>query len=84
MPRGKDTRDDARRVRQMFAATPPELASALAAFHVLKSNDIPNAHDPGGIAEFNHDVRAAVRPNGLARDSIFSVAQQPQYVEYKQ
>lgn len=78
MSRGIDQRDNPARVAHMFAAEPQVLAASIGAFNALNSNNIPNSHDPGGIAEMNHDMRAMVRMSGTRRDMFFPATQSPQ------
>jgi hypothetical protein len=52
----------------------------LGAYNALNANNIPNSHDPGGIAETNHDMRAMSRMQGTRRDIIASLSQSPQVV----
>jgi hypothetical protein len=80
MSRGIDERDNPARIAHMMAAEPQVLAAALGAFNAMNSNNIPNSHDPGGIAEMNHDTRAISRTKGTRRDQIMALAQQPQIV----
>jgi hypothetical protein len=80
MSRGIDERDNPARIAHMMAAEPQVLAAALGAFNALNSNNIPNSHDPGGIAEMNHDMRAFSRMQGTRRDMLAPITQQPQMV----
>ena len=80
MTRGIDERDNPARIAHMMAAEPQVLAASLGAFNALTANTIPDAHDPGGIAEHNHDMRAMSRMQGTRRDMIASLAQEPQVV----
>lgn len=80
MSRGIDQRDNPARIAHMVAAEPQVLAAALGAFNAMNSNNIPNAHDPGGIAEMNHDMRSFSRTKGTRRDQIMLMAQSPQIV----
>ena len=56
------------------------LAAALGAYNAMNANNIPDSHDPGGIAEGNHDMRAMSRMQGTRRDMIASIGQSPQVV----
>ncbi len=78
MSRGIDERDNPARIAHMLAAEPQVLAAALGAFNALNSNNIPNSHDPGGIAELNHDMRAMSRTSGTRRDMFLPITQSPQ------
>lgn len=80
MSRGIDQRDNPARVAHMLAAEPQVLAAALGAYNAMNSNNISNAHDPGGIAELNHDMRAVSRTQGTRRDMIRNISQSPQVV----
>jgi hypothetical protein len=80
MTRGIDERDNPSRIAHMMAEEPQVLAAALGAYNALNANNIPNSHDPGGIAELNHDMRAISRMQGTRRDMVASIAQQPQVV----
>jgi hypothetical protein len=80
MTRGIDERDNPARIAHMMAAEPQVLAAALGAYNALNANNIPNSHDPGGIAETNHDMRAMSRMQGTRRDVIASLSQSPQVV----
>lgn len=80
MSRGFDERDNPARIAHMLAAEPQVLAAALGAYNALNSNNIPNSHDPGGIAEMNHDMRAFSRTKGTRRDMFVPVTQSPQNI----
>jgi len=80
MTRGIDERDNPSRIAHMMAEEPQVLAAALGAYNALNANNIPNSHDPGGIAEMNHDMRAVSRMQGTRRDMITALSQQPQVV----
>lgn len=80
MSRGFDERDNPARIAHMLAAEPQVLAAALGAYNALNSNNIPNSHDPGGIAEMNHDMRAFSRTKGTRRDMFLPVTQSPQNI----
>jgi len=80
MTRGIDERDNPARIAHMMAEEPQVLAAALGAYNAMNANNIPNGHDPGGIAEVNHDMRAMSRMQGTRRDMIATLSQQPQVV----
>lgn len=80
MSRGIDERDNPARIAHMMAAEPQVLAAALGAYNAMNSNNIPNSHDPGGLAEMNHDMRAFSRTKGTRRDMIRTLSQQPQVI----
>lgn len=80
MTRGIDERNNPARIAHMLTAEPQILAAALGAFNAMNSNNIPNGHDPGGIAEMNHDLRATSRMQGTRRDMVAPLTQSPQVV----
>lgn len=78
MSRGIDERDNPARIAHMLAAEPQVLAASLGAYNALNANNIPNGHDPGSIAEMNHDMRAFSRMKGTRRDMFIPITQSPQ------
>ena len=68
MTRGIDERDNPARIAHMMAAEPQVLAAALGAYNALNANNIPNSHDPGGIAD-----RGEVAPQGPVGDQLMAV-----------
>jgi len=80
MSRGIDERNNPSRIAHMMTEEPQVLAAALGAYNAMNANNIPNAHDPGSMAEGNHDMRAMSRMQGTRRDMIASIGQSPQVV----